>query len=124
MPKHRILIVEDEPDIAEVMGDRLAANGYDVQIVASARACYAAIEERRPDLVLLDIQMPEISGMEALVELKARHPDLPVLMVSASTVQAAATEARNKGAEGFLLKPYEPADLMRWVTNILGPSRE
>jgi CheY-like chemotaxis protein len=124
MPKRRILIVDDEPDIAEVMGDRLAANGYDVQIVASARACYAAIGERRPDLVLLDIQMPEISGMEALVELKASHPDLPVLMVSASTVQAAAAEARRKGAEGFLLKPYEPADLMRWVTNILGPNHE
>ena len=90
----------------------------------SARACYAAIGELRPDLVILDIQMPEISGMEALVELKTSHPDLPVLMVSASTVQAAATEARTKGAEGFLLKPYEPADLMRWVTSILDPNHE
>ena len=124
MPDKRILIVDDEPDIAEVMGDRLAANGFAVQIVGSARACYAAISERHPDLVLLDIQMPEISGMEALVELKANHPDLPVLMVSASTVQAAAIEAKDKGAEGFLLKPYEPEDLMRWVTEILGPIRE
>ena len=116
--KH-ILIVDDEPDIAEVMGDRLKANGFQVQTVESAQACYAAVSERPPDLVLMDIQMPEISGMEALVELKATHPEIPVLMVTASTVQAAAKEAEEKGAEGFLLKPYEPGELVSWVRNIL-----
>ncbi len=122
MQKQSILIVDDEPDIAEVIGDRLEANGFDVRIAGSARACCAAVSEAMPDLVLMDVQMPDVSGMEALVELKTSHPDLPVLMVSASTVQAAAKEAVDKGAEGYLLKPYEPEDLMRWVTDILGPT--
>lgn len=122
MQKNSILIVDDEPDIAEVMGDRLAANGYDVRIASSARACYQAVSEDIPGLILLDVQMPEVSGMEALAELKSAHPDLPILMVSASTAQTAAREAVDKGAEGYLLKPYEPEDLMRWVTDILGPA--
>jgi DNA-binding response OmpR family regulator len=123
MARPRILIVEDEPDIAEAMGDRLSANGYEVQIVGSATACYDAVAANRPDLVLLDIQMPEISGMEALVQLKTADPDLPVLMVSASTVRVAAGEARAKGAEGFLLKPFEPQELLSWVADILARSR-
>ena len=116
--KH-ILIVDDEPDIAEVMGDRLKANGFRVETVESARACYAAVAQSPPGLILMDIQMPEISGMEALAELKATHPEIPILMVTASTVQAAAKEAEEKGAEGFLLKPYEPGELVRWVREIL-----
>jgi len=120
MQQNSILIVDDEPDITEFLGDRLEANGYDVRIASSARACYAAVSEAVPDLILLDVQMPEVSGMEALVELKATHPDLPVLMVSASTAQAAAKEAVDKGAEGYLLKPFEPEEVMQWVTDILG----
>jgi two-component system response regulator FlrC len=87
--------------------------------VHNARACYAAVAEDAPDLILLDIQMPEISGMEALAELKTHHPRIPILMVSASTVQEAAREAKEKGAEDFLLKPFEPEELMQKVNTIL-----
>ncbi|MBT3604013.1 MAG: response regulator [Candidatus Latescibacteria bacterium] len=116
----KILIVDDEPDIAEVLGDRLEAEGYEIRIVHRAKACYAAVVEDAPDLILMDIQMPEISGMEALVEMKTHHPQIPILMVSASTTQTVAQEAINRGAVGFLLKPFEPADLMQKVTEVLG----
>ncbi len=119
MAKEKILIVDDEADIAEVLGDRLAASGFDVRVVHNARACYAAVAEEAPDLILLDIQMPEISGMEALAELKIHYPKIPILMVSASTVREAAREAMEKGAEGFLLKPFEPEELMGKVNEIL-----
>jgi CheY-like chemotaxis protein len=115
----RILICDDEPDIAEVLADRQEASGYDVRVVDCARDCYAAVADEEPDLILMDIQMPEISGIEALEALKAGHPDIPVLMVSASTTQEIAREVEGKGAEGFLLKPYEPADLMARVEGIL-----
>lgn len=117
----RILIVDDEPDVGEVLGDRLEAAGYDVRVVPSARDCYAAVAELVPDLILMDIQMPEISGIEALVELKKHHPGLPILMVSASTTQEVARESERRGAAGFLLKPYEPADLMSKVHDLIGP---
>lgn len=119
-----ILICDDEPDIAEVLSDRLEASGFDVRIVDCARACYAAVAEKAPDLVLMDIQMPEISGMEALVELKTHHPEIPVLMVSASTTREIAREAIVLGAAGFLLKPFEPTELMDRVTGILSDAAE
>ena len=120
MPKDKILIVDDEPDIAEVLGDRLEANGFDVRTVSNARACYAAVEEDAPHLILLDIQMPEISGLDALVELKKNHPNVPVLMISASTARDAARTSVERGAEGFVLKPFEPEELMGKISEILG----
>jgi two-component system response regulator FlrC len=115
-----IVICDDEPDIAEVLGDRLEAEGYRVLIVDSARGCYASVSENPPDLILMDVQMPEISGIEALTELKSRHPRIPVLMVSASTTREVARDAEAKGASGFLLKPYEPAELMEKIRKIIG----
>ena len=120
MSRGKILIVDDEPDIVEVLGDRLGASGFDVRIALSARACYAAVAEDAPDLILLDIQMPEVGGMEALAELKANYPDIPVLMCSASTVQGAPQEALEAGAAGYVLKPFEPEDLMQKVNDVLG----
>ena len=120
MARGKILIVDDEPDIAEVLGDRLEAKGFEVRVVHSAHACYEAVAEATPGLIMMDIQMPGISGLEALVELKRRHPEVPVLMVSASTVRNAALEAVEKGAAGFLLKPFDPEDLMRKVGEIMG----
>ncbi|MBS14147.1 MAG: hypothetical protein CME19_21435 [Gemmatimonadetes bacterium] len=67
--------------IAGVLGDRLDAAGYDVQVVDCARACYAALADQESDLVLMEIQMPEISGTEALTTLKTHHQNLPILMV-------------------------------------------
>ena len=115
-----ILIVDDEPDIAEVLGDRLEASGYDIRVRDSARGCYDAVEEAVPDLVLMDIQMPGESGLEALEKLKVSHPDLPVVICSASPSQDIQDDALSRGARAFLLKPYEPAALMQAVTSILG----
>ena len=120
MPNATILIVDDERDIAEVLGDRLEAYGYDVRVAYSAKECYAAVGESEPDLIMLDIQMPEISGMEALVALRTHHPKVPVLMVSASAVQSVARESLQKGAAGFLRKPFDPEEVMSKVRGILG----
>ena len=119
MSKANILIVDDEPDIVEVLGDRLESWDYEVRTVNNARACYAAVAEQPPDLILMDIQMPEISGMEALVELKTHHPDIPVLMISASTARNAARESTDRGAAGFVLKPFEPEELRHKIEKIL-----
>ena len=116
----KILIVDDEPDIAEVLGDRLEAEGFDVRIVNRADACYRAVAEEVPDLILLDVQMPEISGIEALGQLKTHHPQVPVLMVSAATTREVMEISHEKGAAGFLLKPFEPVELMRQINVILG----
>ena len=120
MPQSKILIIDDEPDIVEVLEDRLIAAGFDVRSVLCARDGYAAVAEDAPDLILMDIQMPEISGMEALVELQKTNPEIPVLMISASTVKNVAGTAKEKGAVDFLLKPFDPDTLMEKVNEILG----
>ncbi|MCZ6632942.1 MAG: response regulator [bacterium] len=76
MSAKKIMIVDDEPDITELLGDRLEAAGFDVRIV-DRTTCYEAVAEDAPDLILMDVQMPEISGMEALVELRTHHPNIP-----------------------------------------------
>lgn len=122
MSAGRVLIVEDEPDSAEVMGDRLESWGFEVEIVHNARACYAAMGEAAPDLVLLDLQMPDISGLDALVTLRSNHPQVPVLIVSASTAPDTVAKTMDRGAAGFLLKPYQVADLRQKVAQSLGRS--
>ena len=119
---HKILIVDDEPDIVEVLADRLEASGFDVRAVHNAPDCYTAVAEDAPDLILLDIQMPEIDGMEALVELKKNHSEIPVLMISAASVAEVAHKALQGGAEGFVLKPFESEELMGKINGILGES--
>ncbi len=119
---HKILIVDDEPDIVEVLADRLEASGFDVRAVPNARDCYTAVDEDAPDLILLDIQMPDIGGMETLVELKKDHPEVPVLMISASSAPEVAREAIQGGAEGFVLNPFEPEELMQSINEVLGES--
>lgn len=116
----KILIVDDEPDIAEVLSDRLEASGYDVRVRESAADCYAAVDEDEPDLILMDIQMPGETGLEALVRLRASHPDIPVVICSASPSRDIQDDAIEQGARAFLLKPYEPKALMDAVTSILG----
>lgn len=123
MSQGKILIVDDEADIAEVIGDRLETWGFQARIVGSARACYAAVEEDAPDLILLDIQMPEINGIEALKALRARHPEIPVLMITASTGEKAAQDSGQHGAAGFLLKPFEPEELKQKVFQLLKRER-
>lgn len=81
------------------------------------------MEEDAPGLILLDIQMPEVSGMEALMALKSHHPEIPVMMVSASTARSVAQESVEKGAAGFLLKPFEPEELRRKVEEVLGQGK-
>ena len=115
-----ILIVDDEPDIAEVLGDRLQDAGYDIRIAENAQRCYEAVAESIPDLILMDIQMPGESGLEALEKLKVSHPDLPIVICSASPSKEIQDDALSHGARAFLLKPYEPAALMSTVTSILG----
>ena len=97
MPESKILIVDDKHDLREVLGDRLEANGYEVRSVPTARACYASVAEDPPDLILLDLQMPDISGMDALRELKARYPETAALMITASTGRDVAWQCLEMG---------------------------
>ena len=115
----RILLVDDDQAILEGVGDRLRSWGLEVREAATAAGGYAALREEVPDLVLLDIRLPDGNGLDILTDLRERCPSLPVLIISSST-QDAAQESRRRGAEGFLAKPFKMEDLKKAVFRALG----
>jgi DNA-binding response OmpR family regulator len=109
--KNRLLIIDDEPHICEALKDRLEAMGYEVIVAHDGRSGLSlmALEARGLPLngVLLDVDMPVMDGIEVLRELCARHPGVPVLMMSAGSDHGVLQEALRMGARDYVLKPFE-----------------
>jgi len=124
MPRGKVLIADDEEDILEIVADRLEFLGFEVQTVQDGVACLEAIGRRAPDLVLLDIRMPRMDGMAVLSRLRDTHPELPIVILSASSEQSVAEETLSEGAADYLLKPFEPKDLQEKVERVFGKEEQ
>ncbi len=105
--KTRILLVDDEPAMREVLDMRLSEWGYDVRLAGEGAEARQRIEEAPPDIVISDVIMPEISGLDLLRELKADDPDRPVVLITAQGSIDLAVEAMKHGALDFLTKPLD-----------------
>jgi DNA-binding NtrC family response regulator len=103
--RRRILLVDDEQEIIDVLREYLG-NTYDVDSAANADQALARIHAQRPDLVFLDINMPGISGVEALGLIKQIDQTIPVLMVTANVDNTLAAEAIKRGAFSYIPKPF------------------
>lgn len=121
MSKTSIVIVEDEPEIAELMRYHLSREGYEVAVDASGRAALARIEARPPDLVLLDLMLPDLDGLEVCRRLKRRPQTqgVPVLIVSAKGEEADVVSGIELGADDYVTKPFSPRVLVARVKNLL-----
>lgn len=104
--KARVLIVDDEIYIQEVLISSLEEAGYDCVAAGSAEEAFAVLESRPFDLVFTDIRMPGKQGTELLKEIKARHPDVVVLMITAIDSAETAIESMRSGAYDYLVKPF------------------
>jgi len=113
----KILIIEDQREFAELLQLRLDANGYAGEIALGGQQGLQKAAELQPDLILLDIMMPGMNGLEVLRQLQADEltRDIPVVMLTAKTDAKVVFEARRLGSKGFLAKPCQPADLLREV---------
>ncbi len=107
-----ILIIDDERTIQLTLSAVLERHGYTVHIGPSASLGKRKVEEVRPDLVLLDLGLPDAEGLQVLRDLKASHPDLPVMILTAHDTLANAIEAIKLGAFHFLSKPYAAEELV------------
>ncbi len=114
----RILLVDDDPSILEGVGDRLRSWELEVREASTAAACYTALREEVPDLILLDIRLPDGDGLDILTDLRAQYPALPVLMIS--SIRGADQESLRRGAQGFLAKPFKMEDLKKAVFRAMG----
>jgi DNA-binding NtrC family response regulator len=103
-----ILIVDDDADIREVLGDRLESLGYRVVAAGTAKEGLELLERQNPQLVLLDIEMPDMNGMDLLREIRRREHDVTVVMITAYGTIERAVEAMKEGAYDFIAKPFEP----------------
>ncbi|KFE36678.1 response regulator transcription factor [Thioclava atlantica] len=119
--KHRVLIVEDEDNIAIALDYLMSREGYDHDRIATGRGALDKIRETHPDLVLLDVMLPEVSGYEICQEVRADKGlgDVKILMM---TARGSAMERRKGlalGADGFIAKPFELKELRDEVRRIL-----
>ena len=124
MPKPRILVIDDDAGIRESLRMTLEYDGYDVAGAATGQEGLALVEREAPDLVLLDVKMPGMDGLDVLTRLHSMHETLPVVMISAHGTPSSAVEAIRKGALDFLEKPFESTDRLRvTIQNALEQAR-
>lgn len=129
MNTKRILIVEDEQPIREMVMFALAGAGYDVREAADAREAQARIAERLPDLILLDWMLPGISGIDFARRLKRDEltRDLPVIMLTARTEEEDKVQGLESGSDDYITKPFSPRELVARIRAVMrrgGPGAE
>lgn len=119
MPTENILIVDDDAQLRQLLGDRLEANGYRVAYATNGREGVEQAHEKNPDVILLDLEMPEKNGLEALSEIRESNAELPIIILTAHGTFPRAVEAIKRGAYDFLPKPCEPDHLLLVIRKAL-----
>ena len=116
-----VLIVDDDPKLREYIRVNLEMEGYSVKEAGSAEEGLGVLEESTPDLVLLDVMMPEVDGWEMLQRVQERHGvgGIPVIMFSGKVDEKAAEEAASRGAQAYIGKPFNPQELIDQTKQLL-----
>ena len=104
MPK--ILVVDDEKDVCDTLKDIFIKEGYEVETALSGKEAIFKVQTEKPDLILLDIRMPEMGGIEVLKKVKEIDNDIPVAIITAHEDIEAAKEAMQLGAYDYIRKPF------------------
>lgn len=117
----KILIAEDEPDIRELVLFMLRFAGYEVVAATNGEEAVQVATREKPDLILLDVRMPRMTGYDACRLMKANPVlrDVPVVFLSAKGQESEIQSGLDAGAEEYLLKPFSPAELTNRVRGIL-----
>src|SRR5258706_3486392 len=118
-PHHKILIVDDEQAICWAFTQLLQPEGYAVHVAASAEEGLEIAAKEAPDLVLLDVRLPGISGLQALPKFKELNPELPILVMTAHGTMDTAIEATKRGAYNYLTKPIHNEDALHHIRTAL-----
>lgn len=123
MPK-KILIVEDEESLLKLESILLTAKGYHVQGVATGAAALKAVTENPPDLVLLDIMLPEVDGFEVCRQIKANQQTchIPVILLTAKKSPEDVDRGKEAGADQYITKPFKSAMVISSIERLLGSS--
>ena len=117
----RILIVEDDPDIAELVGRYLDKAGFITEVVASGREALIAIAARPPELVVLDLMLPHVDGLEVCRVIRSNEATaaIPIIMLTARAEESERIVGLELGADDYLAKPFSPNELVARVRALL-----
>ena len=120
LPKH-ILVVEDEPDTAELLELHLQNEGYRVTVAADGEQALSKLHKLMPDMVILDLMIPEIDGLEVckFIRKDTATESLPVMMCTAKTSEIDKILGLEQGADDYVTKPFSPRELVLRVKNLL-----
>ncbi|MEO6339319.1 MAG: ATP-binding protein [Caulobacteraceae bacterium] len=119
-PPRKVLVTDDDSTHLDLIREILQPLGFDLTFASDGAACLAAAERRKPDLVIVDITMPGMSGWEAARRLRAQWDDIAILMVSANAHDFSRSRREDDPHDDFLIKPYEVDDLLDRVATLLG----
>src|SRR5262249_29808349 len=118
-----LVIIEDETVLARNLGKAFSRRGFAVREAATIAEGLRAVEEARPEVVLLDLRLPDGSGLKALPKVLAADPDVAVIMMTAYGSVADAVEAMQQGARDFVLKPFDLDEIRMRVERAVGVAR-
>ena len=117
----RILVVEDQEDNRQILRDLLGSVGYEMTEAWDGEAGVAAAKQQRPDLILMDIQLPLVDGYEATRRIKA-DPELkkiPIIVVTSYALSGDDSKAHDAGCDAYIAKPYSPRQLLAKIKEFL-----
>ena len=117
----RILVVEDQEDNRQILRDLLASTDYEIMEAENGLEALAAVAKHRPDLILMDIQLPILDGYEATRRIKA-DPELrsiPIIAVTSYALSGDEAKAREAGCDAYVPKPYSPRQLLEKINGFL-----
>ena len=119
----KVLIVDDEPNIVAALEFLLEKNGYQVQVAADGEEALARLDDYSPDLVLLDVMVPKVSGYEVCQRMRAQPKwrDIKIVMLSARGREVEVEKGMSLGADLYVTKPFSSAELVATIGGLLSP---
>ena len=116
----RVLVVDDDPQVVRLLRVNLELEGYEVVSAGDGNAALEAVAAQKPDLVVCDVMMPGMDGVEVVRRLRADNQTVPVVMLSAKAMRSDMRAGLDAGANEYVTKPFDPAELIEVVDRLLG----
>lgn len=121
MSEIRLLLVDDEQDFAETLAERLRLRDFVVTVTSTANEALVSLDEGlAPDVILLDIKMPGLDGLDALREIKNRNPEVPAILLTGHGAAGSSIEGMKRGAFDYLMKPIDISELIVKIEEAAG----
>jgi len=121
--KERVLLIDDDPGLSEVIGMLLEREGYAVARAATVKQGIALVEAGGLDLVVTDLKLPDGTGLDAVKAIRARHPALPIIMITSYSSMESAIAALRLGAVDYIIKPFNNDEFLNAIARALHERR-